>query len=61
MLDCVAYVSQIETPIVNAESKEHHGHCSLNYNIMKHDADSFKSIQDCLLKFWMCIERVTPL
>ena len=46
MLHCVAYVAQIVTRIVNAESKEHLDQCLLNYNIMKHGGNSLKSIQD---------------
>ena len=48
MLDCIAYVAQIVTRIVNAESKEYHGHCLLNCNIVKRVANSLKSIQDVL-------------
>ena len=46
VLHCVAYVAQIVTCVVNAESKEHLDQCLLNCNIVKHVANSLKSIQD---------------
>jgi hypothetical protein len=51
VLDCVAYVAQTLTRIVNAESKVYHGHCLLTCNIVKHVANYLKSSQDVFRKY----------
>ena len=61
VLDCVAYVTQTLTRIVNVESKEYHMSWSL-FTQLQHCETCCKLSQinsRCLSKIWTCIEGVT--